>query len=121
MKSYLLLICVFTLILLNHTGFGQSQKLKEPFPSYAQIKPQKADIFDYASPNGTVIMVEKKVINLFDYPKGTVTYILNGKTTTDVNYVKQVLSGKGKDIESVSVGKPDQMGKRVIEVKYNLP
>jgi hypothetical protein len=120
MKGYLLLTCVFTSLLLNHTAFGQSQKTKELFPSYAQIKPQTADIVDYVSPNGTV-RIEKKAINLFDYPVGTVTYILNGKSSTDVNYVKKVLSEKGKDIESVSVGIPNQVGKRVIEINYNLP
>jgi hypothetical protein len=120
MKGYLLLTLVFTLVLLNHIAFGQSQKMKETFPSYDQIKPIKADIVDYVSPNGTV-RVEKKAINLFDYPVGTVTYILNGKSSTDVNYVKQVLSEKGKDIESISVGKPDQKSKRVIEINYNLP
>ncbi|HLL93657.1 MAG TPA: hypothetical protein VK404_01675 [Spirosoma sp.] len=125
MKSYLLLVSVFTLILLNHSAFGQTQKTKEPFPSYTQIKPQKADIVDhisptYVSPDGTV-RVEKTVINLFDYPTGTVTYILNGKSSTDVDSVKQVVSEKWKDIESISVGKPDPAGKRVIEINYNLP
>lgn len=110
---------MFTLILWHTTTFGQAQKAKEIFPSYDQIKPSKDYIVDYGGPN-SIIKVEKKTINLFDYPTGTVTYILNGNSSTDVNYVKQVLSEKGKDIDSISVGKLDQKGKRVIKINYNI-
>lgn len=99
---------------------GQVQKTKEAFPSYDQIKPSKGDIVDYGGPI-SVVKTERKTINLFDYPAGTVTYILNGKSSTDVNYVKQLLSDKGKDIDFISIGKPDEKGKRAIKIDYNLP
>jgi len=109
-----------SLSLLNNIAFGQAQKTKADFPSYDQIKPTKREIVDYGGPN-SVVKMERKTINLFDYPAGTVTYILNGKSSTDVNYVKQILSDKWKDIEYISVGKPDDKGKRVIKIDYNLP
>jgi hypothetical protein len=120
MKGYLLLIFIFSLTLWSNIAVGQAQNTKEAFPSYDQIKPSKGDIVDYGGPN-SVVKTERKTINLFDYPAGTVTYILNGKSSTDVNYVKQILSDKGKDIESISIGKPDVKGKRVIKIDYNLP
>jgi ribosomal protein S4E len=98
---------------------GQTQKSKEDFLTYDQIKTSKDDIIDYGGPV-SVIKTERKVINLFDYPSGTVTYIVNGKSSTDVNYIKQLLAGEGKDIEAISIGKPDEKGKRVIKIDYNL-
>lgn len=119
MKGYLFLIFVFMFIVLNDSCFGQAKTEKDIFPSYDQIKPSKDNIVTYGGPANTII-VEKKVINLFDYLEGTVIYILNGKLSTDVNYIKQVLSEKENDIEFISVGKPNPAGKRVIEIKYNL-
>jgi hypothetical protein len=118
MSAHSLFAVVIVMVFLDHTAFGQSQKAKEPFPSYDQIRQKERDITDYVNTDGSARVVEKAIINLFDYPRGTVTYILNGKPSDNVAYVKRVLSGKGKYIENVSISKPGQTGKLVIDIKY---
>lgn len=120
MKGYLLLLSIFSLTLYSTIAVGQVQESKETFPSYDQIKPYKDDIVDYGGLN-SMVKTERTSLNLFDYPAGTVTYILNGKSSTDITYVKQVLSNKWKAIEFMSIGKPDEKGRRVIKIDYNLP
>ncbi|RYC70074.1 hypothetical protein [Spirosoma sordidisoli] len=120
MKGYLLLISVCSLSLCNNIAIGQVQKTQEAFPSYDQIKPLKGERTDYGGLD-SIVRVERKSINLFDYPAGTVTYLLNGKSLTDVKYIKQIVSDKRKDIDSISIGEPDKKGKRVIKIDYNLP
>lgn len=118
MKWYSLFACMPVLVVLNHTALGQSQKVKDPFPTYDQIRQKDHDTFDYINTNGSTRRVEKATINLFNYSPGTVTYILNGKPSDDVNYVKRVLSGKQKSIENIAIGEPDQTGKRVFKINY---
>jgi hypothetical protein len=105
---------------MSHVSFGQAQKPDAYFPSYEQIKPKGSEIVDYVSLTGSV-KTERAAINLYDYPKGTVTYSINGKSSGDVTYVRQLLSDKARHIESITVGKPDPAGKRVISIKYELP
>lgn len=103
-------------MLLNQVVYGQTQNRKESFPSYNQIKPKAGEIidYDYVSKNGEVAPA---AINLFDYPPGTVTYIINGKPTK-VKYVKQMLSDNRNRIDSLSISQPDLAGKRTIKIKY---
>lgn len=120
MKDCCLGVALVTLALSSRASFGRGQKSNAPFPHYQKIKPKSSDIVDHAGPNSSVRM-EWITINLFDYPKEAVTYLINGNPMGDVNYVKELMADKGKYIESIAIGKPDLAGKRVIEIKYDLP
>ncbi len=120
MKNSFIGASVLALTLLSQLALGQLKETSAIFPSYQQIKGKNYEILDYVSPNGT-LRVEKAPLNLFDYPPGTATYIINGKPYEDVNQVKQILSGKEKYLETLSISKPDQSGKRVILIRYELP
>lgn len=107
------------------TLYGQSIKQEVSFPTYQQIKPTTSEIVDYVSPRGSLpadvqnlLQARINQTNLFDYPAGTVTYILNNQPTTDVEYVKQVLDNKSISIESVLIGQPDDNQKRTIRIEY---
>ncbi|GAB3947441.1 hypothetical protein GCM10028805_19700 [Spirosoma harenae] len=102
---------------------GQSVKTEnESFPTYQQIKPDHAEIIDFAPSRGTsgqVVMSTRRVpVNLFDYPEKTVTYLLNGKPTMNAKYAKEVLNKKGTQVERINIHEPSPDGKRTIEIEY---
>lgn len=115
--SFFTLITLVTLFI-SRSVYGQSKPPGESFPAYRQIKPIDGEIIDYGSSGKTALLRSNVALSLFDYPKGTVTYVLNGKPTTDVDYVRQVTSKKSTQIEAVFVGKPDEDGKRTIVITY---
>lgn len=111
----------------GRVGFGQN-KTQPDFPTYRQLKSGNSEIVDYfpagsftrtsfrrISDSGTTTGYS---VNLFDYPKGSVTYYLNEQPTTDVNYVREVLRNKSVSIEAFSISKPDENGKRTIRIRY---
>lgn len=118
MKARFQFSSILFLSLLNHMALCQSHKAKESFPTFSQIKSENSAYYDYTNYDGTARIQKLDSINLFDYPPGTVTYFLNGKPTTTTNYVKQELSKKGRQVESISIGRLDQNGKRVITITY---
>ncbi|GAA4449915.1 hypothetical protein GCM10023189_09730 [Nibrella saemangeumensis] len=94
---------------------AQAQRRSEAQPSHEPIRIKRLSAEEIVdSPEGTTRI--KKAINLFDYPKGTITYVVNGRTTKSVRYVKRQLSGK--EITRLSIGNPDINGKRVIDITY---
>lgn len=111
-------LSILTILFINQISCGQSKPPGESFPTYRQIGPVKAEIVDYVNPGGAMTIRSNAKINLFDYPKNTVTYLLNGKVTMDVDYVRRILLDKGTQIEAVSVGKSDENGKRIIVITY---
>ncbi|WP_338876430.1 hypothetical protein WBJ53_12355 [Spirosoma sp. SC4-14] len=111
----------------GHLVFGQN-KTQPDFPTYQQLKSGNSEIIDYF-PTGPFIRTSFRRIsytdtttgyplNLFDYPKGSVTYYLNEQPTTDVNYVREVIRNKSVSIQTISIGKPDENDKRTIRIRY---
>ncbi|RAK03112.1 hypothetical protein LX87_01234 [Larkinella arboricola] len=118
MKACIVFALLFAFVLTYCPAFSQSQKGKQLLPSYDQIRQKDREIDDYINKDGTAQITQKDSVNLFNYPSGTVTYLLNGKPSSDIQYVKRVLSRKGRIIESLSIHRPNQHGKRLIEIKY---
>lgn len=119
MKNFSVLSLLFWLILASHHLYGQAVNQTESFPSYQQIKAADSEIVDYVSSQGkSGFYTEKTTINLFDYPDGTVTYILNGKSTTDGNFAKKLLSQKKIQIDKISIELPTENRKQIIRIDY---
>ncbi|MFD2570196.1 hypothetical protein ACFSUS_06090 [Spirosoma soli] len=99
--------------------YGQSTQPKEAFPTYQQIKHPTGEIIDYdhATPQGNAVSRVVK-FNLFDYPAGEVVYMINGKSTTDVQAVKKLMNNKDVQIESLSIKEPTKDSKQIIEINY---
>ncbi|MCX6215850.1 hypothetical protein [Spirosoma sp.] len=110
-----LLLCTGTAL------FGQSKNTPVSFPTYNQIKPAREEIMDYVPGPGSGkpdYMKQKVVFNLFDYPAGSVTYIINGKPTTDEKTAKEVINKKGNYVKKASINGPTEDGKRTIYIDY---
>ncbi|ADB37567.1 hypothetical protein [Spirosoma linguale] len=98
--------------------FGQSKNVAV-FPTYNQIKTPINEIIDYIPPGSkSGVIQEKMVLKLFDYPAGTVTYILNGKATTDGKYAKKMVGKKGNYITHVAINGPTEAEKRIIYIDF---
>ena len=111
---------MFLFLMGSPLAYGQSTPAVAPFPTYQQIKPATTDIIDYVpKPGDFTVTGYKSVFNLFDYPEYTVTYLLNGKATTDSNYVKEMIKGKSTHIDHVKIGQPTSGGKLTIEIEYS--
>ncbi|MRS65813.1 hypothetical protein [Larkinella terrae] len=120
MKTGFLLVGMMALFFLNHPVSGQSQKVGNSFPTYDQIRQKDRDTYDYVNWDGKARVVETDSINLFDYPSGTVTYILNGKPSDDVRYVKRVLAKKGTQVEKISISKAGPTARHVVTINYEV-
>jgi|GEM_PF-5855605 len=87
---------IFAFVAVGSTCFGQvvfgQNKTQSDFPTYRQLKSGNSEIVDYfpagsfthtsfrrISDSGTTTGYS---VNLFDYPKGSVTYYLNEQPTT---------------------------------------
>lgn len=100
-------------------SYGQSKKTLESFPTYNQIKPASSEIMDYVPKDDKSGFMQQKVtLKLFDYPAGTVTYILNGQPTTDGAYAKKVISKAGNQITNMAIKGPTEEGKRLIYIDF---
>lgn len=120
----LFVILLYTLSFLLISRIGNGQATNRPtvrLPTYWQIKPTYSETVDYVSPNGTSVLRRSEPLNLFDYPKNTVTYVLDGQLTTDIDYVKRVMAERQTNIETIHIGKPDEHGKRMIEITFDVP
>lgn len=117
-RLFFVLLNTLTFLLANRVANGQTQSIESPFPTYKQIKPAYAETVDCVYPVGTHLLRTNATLNRFDYPKDSVTYVLNGKPTTDVDYVKRVLAKPGTRMEAISIGEPDAHGRRIIAIKY---
>ncbi|QHV94921.1 immunoglobulin domain-containing family protein [Spirosoma endbachense] len=110
----------------RYNSYAQAKKQENSFPTYQQIKPKDSEIIDQVSPPSSSTIYSRIIntssarfpLNLFDYPAGTVTYYLNNQPTTDVKYVKEVLNNKSISVETISVDKPTEDGKRIIRIRY---
>ena len=115
-------LCILLAFTLTAKGivYGQSKNHMASFPTYNQLKPEGAKIFDYVPERGSENFSRQKVaFKLFDYPNGSVTYILNGKSTTNADYVKKVINQNGNRLNSISIGEPAADGKRVISLIFS--
>ena len=116
---------LFTLVTLAFTStssglYGQSKNVAAPFPTYQQIKPATSEIVDYVSQSGKAGVVSRQLtFRLFDYPENTVTYVLNGKPTTDSKYVKEFVNRPETHIESIAIEPPSADGKQIIRIDYS--
>ena len=109
-----------TLLSISYCLYGQSKNDGELFPSYKQLKPASSEIIDYLPRYGKAAFFEKKIISmLFDYPDGTVTYILNDKTMTDRKRATEIVSQNENHIDNISIGEPTSDGKRIIRINYS--
>lgn len=118
MKFHTLIFFVFEMSILyslNNIAYGQAENNGQKIPTYKQIKPAKDEIIDYQKDG---LIINKP--NLFNYPKNSVIYILNGKSTEDYKYVKELLSKKEIEIENILIEKPNKKGKRIIIINYNI-
>ncbi|MBD2755713.1 hypothetical protein [Spirosoma validum] len=115
-----LLLVVILFGLRSLGSFGQSKRTTDPFPTYQQIKPIDSEIIDYVAEQGTVERSSRQhPVNLFNYPPKTVTYVLNGKSTTDVKFVKSLLSKKEILIDTITIEQASDNGKRIIRINYS--
>lgn len=114
------ILTTLTLLAISYGLYGQSKNDSEPFPTYQQIKPASPEIIDYVPRQGKAGYVQQKItFRLFDYPDGTVTYILNGKATTDEKRAKETVSQVDNHITNISIGEPASDGKRVIRIDFS--
>lgn len=99
---------------------AQSKSSPELFPTYQQIKPTSTEITDYVPEQGdSLVTGRQKMINLFDYPECSVTYILNGKPTTDRKYVQKLVNTKGTQLKHIKIGQPTADDRLTIEIDYS--
>ena len=112
---------VFLFLMGSSLAYGQLTPAVAPFPTYRQIKPATTEIMDFVPKSGESDVKSQRTFNLFDYPEYTVTYLLNGKATTDSNYVKEVMNRKSTQIDRVKIGQPTSEGKLTIEIEYSVP
>lgn len=114
------------MLLLSLLSFGISAQnsRKDHFPTYEQIRGNRAETIDYVSPGGdswTVVKRETVVspyFNAFNYPEGSAIYYLNGKKLKSKKSAEKELNDKCENLESVSIGPPEANGKRIIRIDY---
>jgi len=111
---------ILAVLSLSTSLYGQVQKSAKDFPSYEDIKPKNGEIVDYISSDRSRSTTLFTTSDLYKYPKGSVIYILNGKRSTNVKHVKKELSKPGVSIEGMAIRQPDDNGKRIIEIRYEL-
>jgi hypothetical protein len=112
------------LVFVQNISFAQTKKKDDNFPTYDQIRGNKAETVDYVSPaGGEWIRVKRDVVvspyfNAFNYPDDSVTYYLNGKKVKGRKRAEKELEVKSLNIENVSVGEVGGNGKRIIRIDY---
>ncbi len=114
MPTRLPLIAIF--LLTASVAVGQPRPVSVTLPAYNQLRPANREIYDYVGPRGTYQSVER-TFQLFDYPDGTVTYQVNGKTVSKVSDVRKRLTAPDVQIDSISIGQPNADGKRLIRIR----
>ncbi|SOD80524.1 hypothetical protein [Spirosoma fluviale] len=120
-QSVIFLLITGALTCAGTVLFGQSKSTPVSFPTYNQIKPAGGEIMDYVpSPGSGKIeyIKQKMVFNLFDYPAGTVTYIINGKPATNEKAAKEVVSKKGNYVTKVAINEPTEDGMITIYIDF---
>lgn len=118
MRITLLLIPIS---LLSASVYAQSRKPVDAFPTYQQIKPAPGEIVDYNAPLTHFSSYgSSNHLNLFDYPKRSVTYVVNGRPFTNPKRVKKLLNQTGVQLEQLRLGRPDEQGKRIIGIDYSI-
>lgn len=115
--------CLYSLLAFTFIAkgvvYGQSTNHAASFPTYNQIKAANAELIDYAPRQFNKMVSRQNVnVNLFDYPAGSVTYILNGKATANANYVKKILNRTENHIDSIVIGEAPATGKRILKITY---
>jgi hypothetical protein len=114
---------LFLLLLISYQVSAQKSK-KDTFPTYEQIRGNKAETFDYVGPGGsswTVVkgeMVASPYLNAFNYPEGSAVYYLNGKRMKSKKRAEKELEEKCGNVESVSIGPVETNSKRIIRIDY---
>jgi hypothetical protein len=114
---------LFLMLLISYQVSAQKSE-KDTFPTYEQIRGNKAETCDYVGPGGnswTVVrreMVASPYLNAFTYPEGRAVYYLNGKKMKSKKRAEQELNEKCGNVESVSIGPVETGGKRIIRIDY---
>lgn len=109
---------------MRNVSFAQTKKKDDNFPTYDQIRGNRAETVDYVSPaGGEWIRVKRDVVvspyfNAFSFPDDSVTYYLNGKKVKGKKKAEKELEEKSMNVENVSVGPVEDNGKRIIRIDY---
>ena len=124
MKRLTRITCLLFLLLVISYQVSAQKSKKDTFPTYEQIRGNKAETFDYVSPGGnswTVVkreMVVSPYFNAFTYPEGSAVYYLKGRRMKSRKRAQQELNEKCGNVESVSIGPVESDGKRIIRIDY---
>lgn len=111
-------------LFVQNISFAQTKKKDDKFPTYDQIRGNKAETVDYVSPaGGEWQRVKRDVVvspyfNAFSFPEDSVIYYLNGKKVKSKKKAEKELDEKSLNIENVSVGEVGENGKRMIRIDY---
>jgi hypothetical protein len=126
MKRLNHITCLLALLLVISCQVSAQKSKTDTFPTYEQIRGNKAETFDYVGPGGnswTVVrreMVVSPYFNAFTYPEGSAVYYLNGKRMKSKKRAEQELNEKCGNVESVSIGPVETNGKRIIRIDYEV-
>jgi hypothetical protein len=110
-------------LLIQNICFAQNKK-DDNFPTYEQIRGNKAETVDYVSQGGGSWFVVKREVTAasyfgaFSYPAETSVYYLNGKKVKDKKQAEKEIEEKSLNVENVSIGPVERDGKRVIRIDY---
>jgi hypothetical protein len=121
--AFLMVLVIFT------NCIAQSKKDSSHLPTYKEVKGNTKEIFDFVAPrtlsnNYEPISTEEikvdKYWNAFNYPADSTLYYLNGKQVKSQKAAKKELDERSVTIERVSIGEVGPMGKREVEIDYQV-
>ena len=119
MKNVSTLALLLTVTLTSHLIYGQAKTSAiESFPTYQQLKPSDSEIVDYVPKEGKSEFAYEVMIKIFDNPDRSVLYILNGKSTLDGKYAKEVVNKAGNHITNMVIEPSTENRKQTIRIDY---
>ncbi|WAC11953.1 hypothetical protein [Dyadobacter pollutisoli] len=119
-----ILLGLMLVLFVQNISFAQTKKKDDNFPTYDQIRGNKAETVDYVSPaGGEWLRIKRDVVvspyfNAFSFPDDSVTYYLNGKKVKSKKKAEKELEEKSMNVEKVSVGPIEDNGKRIVRIDY---
>jgi hypothetical protein len=122
---------VFVLALLTLASCARTQGRKDAgyFPTYEEIRGNKAETVDFVAPrtlsNGYVappsaIVKLDKYWNAFNYPADSTTYYLNGRKAKSQKTARKELDQQPTVVKRVMIGAVAADGTREIEIDYHV-
>lgn len=121
----------FVLALLTLASCARTQGRKDTghFPTYDEIRGNKAETVDFVAPRAlsdgyivppSAIVKRDKYWNAFNYPADSTTYYLNGRKAKSQKTARKELDQQPTVIERVMIGAVAADGTREIEIDYRV-